>query len=540
MHIKLLMAVLLLALSGLACSAPQQAPLPAGDASQPKAGGTFLTPSVDDPFDYDMSYSGSSNINATFIKLGYSYLMRLKTGKDIGVTTAVIEPDLATSWEVSPDASAYTFHLRKGVKFPNVAPVNGRELTAADVKWSFEYMSRTGALKDAGLPAGQFAFMFEGMQSIATPDPYTVVVKFKEGFAPFLTYAASSDNVIMPKEIYTADGDFKQKLIGTGPFQPDFTNSQTGSSWTLKKNPSYYQEGMPYLDAMKIFIIKDAATQAAAFQTKQIDYIVSLDSGVADQLRLANPNAVEYDLSTPPNLLNVNLKTPPFDNLTVRKAISMSIDRDEGIKVLQGGKGGWSTAFSNSFADLFTQQEIKSFVKFDQAEARRLLQSTNLPMPIKAEMIFDPASQGVGPAAELLQAQLKKVGIELTLKQVTTNEATARRRAKQFETLLMTEASRADLDSSLSLAVLPTGAFNYMSIDDPKVNQLLVAQRKEVDVAKRREILRQIVRQLNETGLAIPLWQRTQYIFTQPHIQGWYHQADYRTIGSVWNTWINK
>lgn len=97
-----------------------------------------------------------------------------------------------------------------------------------------------------------------------------------------------------------------------------------------------------------------------------------------------------------------------------------------------------------------------------------------------------------------------------------------------------------DLDSSLSLVVLPTGAFNYMSIDDPKVNSLLSAQRKEVDVARRREILRQIVRQLNETGTAIPLWQRAQYIFTQPAIQGWYHQADYHTIGSVWNTWINK
>jgi peptide/nickel transport system substrate-binding protein len=172
----------------------------------PKSGGVFNVPVTDDIQDMDMSYTGSTNTNATPIKLGYSYLMRMKTSPDIAYSENVIEPLLAERWEVSPDASTYTFYLRKGVKFADLPPVNGRELTAEDVKWSFEYSSRTGAVKDAGLRRAQYGFLFEGMESITVVDPYTVSVKFEKGFAPFLTYAASSDNLIMPHEIYDEAG----------------------------------------------------------------------------------------------------------------------------------------------------------------------------------------------------------------------------------------------------------------------------------------------------------------------------------------------
>lgn len=241
----LALLVLSVALGGLACGAPQSASQALGADDKPRFGGTFNVPVGVDPNDYDMSYTGSTSTNPTFIKLGYSYLMRLKTGADIGVSERIIEPQLAERWDVSPDATTFTFHLRKGVRFANLPPVNGRELTSADVKWSYEYMSRTRTLQDAKLPASQFNWMFEGLESIQTPDPYTVVVKFKEGFAPFVNYAASSDNVIVPREIYDQDGHFKDRVAGSGPFQLDTSATQKGSSWLMKKNPTYFEEGKP-------------------------------------------------------------------------------------------------------------------------------------------------------------------------------------------------------------------------------------------------------------------------------------------------------
>src|SRR5689334_20162018 len=145
---------LVLALGAVACGSPQASPAPSA-GNTPQYGGTLNVPIADDPYDYDMSSAGSSNANPYVIKAAYDSLLGRKMGADIGYGTTVIQGGLADKWEVSPDAKVYTFYLRKGIKFANLPPLNGRELTSTDVKWSYEYMSRTGAVKDAKLAAGQ-------------------------------------------------------------------------------------------------------------------------------------------------------------------------------------------------------------------------------------------------------------------------------------------------------------------------------------------------------------------------------------------------
>lgn len=496
---------------------------------------------ADDPFDLDMTYTGSSNTNPYVIKNGYSSVLRLKTGSDLGYSDIVVEPNLAERWEVSQDGKTYTFHLRKGVKFANLPPVNGRELTAADVKWSFEYTSRTGAVKDAKLPPARYDYFFEGLESLQTPDPYTVVVKFKDVFAPFLTYVASSDNVIMPHEIYGQDGHFKDRLVGAGPFQPDFAASQKGTRFVLKKNPTYFEEGKPYLDEVNILIIREEATRLAAFQTKQVDYFVGgRDASVWDEVKRLVPDAVSYEFTNTPAILALNLTRPPFDNLKVRKAVSLGLDRDELVKVGAGGRGEWALAFSNMRNDLFTQQEIKSFIKSDQEQARRLLQEAGFSQGFQTDMIFSEADDETAKVAQLIQAQLKKVGIDILLKPLDPTENTKRRRAFDLNMMLLSEASRADLDGGLFLAVYTGGPSNYNKIADPKTDALIQAQRKEGDPAKRRELLREVLRHINESALAIPMYRTNQAIFTHPYVKDWYHSADLRTQGVARNVWLAK
>lgn len=538
-HSKLIALVGLTVLA-LACGAAATAPGetgPAPAAGPPQYGGTFTEFTPRDPFDYDISYAGSTGINGNYIRLGYSALMRLKTGPNIDYSQRVLEPLLAERWEVSPDATTFTFHLRKGVKFADLPPVNGREFTAADVKFSYEYMARTGVFKKLG--AGQLQWMFEGLESMQTPNPSTVVLKFKEAFVPFLYYAASSENGILPHEIYDQDGHFKDKLVGTGPFQPDFAASQKGSSWILKKNPTYFEKGLPYLDQVRILIIPDSATQGAAFQVKQVDTITTSDFRVAQEIRRATPEAVGIRYSNVNTRLVLSMTIPPLDNLKVRKAFSLALDRDEAIKVLQGGEGKWALQGTTFFEELFTEEEIKSFVKYDPAEAKRLLAEAGYPNGVTLEMRFTPSTAN-NTRLELIQAQVKKAGINMELKPMSAEQFDAEKRSGTFQMLVLGEPGGADLDAWLTLIAGPGSSFNYGGINDPKINELLVAERKEVNLEKRREIFRQLLRYANESAIMIPSWRGYSHIFMQPYVTGWHHQADYRSVGSVWNTWLVK
>lgn len=234
--------IVALALAGLACG-PAAQPQPQAASNQPRAGGYLNVAIETDPFDWDITYLGKSNPNNPGIGLAYLSLLRFKSGPEVEYVENVLLPDLAERWAVSPDARTFTFNLRKGVTYPAMTPVNGREVTAADVKWTLEYRTRTGAFADKKLPVDQAGFLLEGFDRVETPDPSTVMVHFKTPFAPFLNYAASRWNPIMPKEIYVQDGHLKDRIIGPGPYNLDTNASQKGTRLIWKKNPSYYDAG---------------------------------------------------------------------------------------------------------------------------------------------------------------------------------------------------------------------------------------------------------------------------------------------------------
>lgn len=189
-----------LALFAVACATPQQAPLPAGGqgATAPKYGGVLNVPVSNDPTNWDMTISKSvpNSVGAAML---YGTLLTYKVGPDIDYNQGVLAPKLAERWEVSNDASTFTFHLRRGVRFTDAPPLNGRELTSTDVKWSYEYGSRSGEFKDKQLGPSEYDFMFEGVDRIETPGPYTVAVHFKNPFAPFIQYAGADWNVVMAR-----------------------------------------------------------------------------------------------------------------------------------------------------------------------------------------------------------------------------------------------------------------------------------------------------------------------------------------------------
>ena len=129
--------------------------------------------------------------------------MGVKLGPSVDFNDVQLVPLLAEKWEISPDAKTYTFQLRKGVKFQNLPPVNGREFTSDDVKFSYEYSSRTGQFKESKLPPGKFVQYFEGLEKIETPDANTAVLHLKSG-NPDLLFQLGHGTAIMvePRSAY--------------------------------------------------------------------------------------------------------------------------------------------------------------------------------------------------------------------------------------------------------------------------------------------------------------------------------------------------
>ena len=197
-------------------------------------------------------------------------------------------PELAESWQQTDDLT-YVFHLHKGVRFHDVPPVSGRELTSADVKYSIERQMTDQPGKF------QHAYFFLGkLASIDTPDKYTVVFKTQEPYAPFMNYIANPWTVIVAREVVEKYGDLQKHAIGTGPFiMKDYRRDQEA---TFVKNPHYFKQGLPYLDEVRLQYVIDPAAATAAFRGQQTDIS-------------ASQNSPMWILSKPPTLGSVSHKS---------------------------------------------------------------------------------------------------------------------------------------------------------------------------------------------------------------------------------------
>ena len=504
-------------------------------AGQPIPGGTLNLLYNDDPQDFDVTYNGQSGTNGDSNKIAYDSLLSYKftPGAKADYWHSNLGPRLAESWKASPDAKSFTFKLRKGVKWADTAPVNGRELNSSDVKFSYEYLARFGEFKD--LPRSQQGFAFEGMTGIETPDPYTVVVNFKQGFAPFPKWAASGLTPIMPREIYDADGHLKDNQVGTGAHQLNRDATQAGSVWVFSKNPTYWNPGKPYLDEVRGIIVKDSATAHAAFQTKQVD-ILAVDELTATDIADTIPDAIRYDYPGNGYFIWMFTKKGPTEDFRVRQAISLAINPDAFINGPGQGLGRWSLGVEVPLFDLFSQEEVKKLRPYDPEKAKQLIKEAGYADGVDIEMTYSTSSgQTWISMAELAQAQLKRVGVNLVLKGTAYLESAKTRQEHKFQMNLITIRSRIDTDGVLFPTFFPGLRTNYAEVDDPILTKLLTDQRSEVDPAKRRELHREaVIYVTTKVTPLVNLYGRNSTTFWQPYLRKYAPHLDNRYFEEIW------
>jgi peptide/nickel transport system substrate-binding protein len=510
---------------------------------KPQTGGKFTLAVTTDPVDWDVSYTGKTPPAPMGLSEVYESLLGFQRGPNVPYGQLKVEPELAASYE-SPDAQTYTFHLRPGSTWANLPPVNGRPVTSDDIKFSFEYSSRTGAVASKKLPQAQFDWYFEGMQSIQTPDPQTVVVKFAEPFAPFLNYAAADYNVIMPHEIYDKDGSFKDSLVGTGPFQLDVASTQKGSKYVFKRNPTYHEKGLPYIDEIDWLVIPDSSAEVAAFQANRTDYLSGsvITTPQVAALQKAVPTAKLFsDLAVSPFNIYLNQRpgTGPLADMRVRQAIGLGIDRDEFINSIEGGQGGW--AMAGAFADTWTQAEIKQILKFDPQAAKQLLSAAGYSNGVELEFTY-PGSQFGDKSIQqyqLLQAQLKKIGVNLNLKSLDPTAYSQNNKTAKFTMNARGKDVSGDVDSYLYATYFSTSKANYNGCNDPKLDALILAQRHEPDPTKRRDAVRAASKYLNETAQGMAVNFGMNFEFISARVQNYAPQFEVDDVPGA-DTWLKQ
>jgi peptide/nickel transport system substrate-binding protein len=478
------------------------AALPRRAAAQtPKRGGTLTLRTWDPPhFDHILAHAYKTHVVVSFT---HSRLLRYKAGPTVRPGAFPIEGDLAESWQQTSDTT-YVFKIRRGVRFHAKPPVNGRELTADDVRYTFErLLSEKGSTN---------ASMFRSLDKIEALDRYTVRFALKEPFAWFLDMVANPmAAAIVARECVEKFGDLKKAdaVIGTGPWMLE--TYKPNVSLTLVRHPGYFVAGLPYIDRVEMIVDEDNASRIAAFLAGKYDVGWEFPGTInrsdwvqiADSLKKLRPGLKTAEF--PSNVVSdlaLRVDKAPFNDVRVRQAVSLALDRQGLIEAVLEGVGavnGPVPAALDEWALPIDQLgEGAKYYRHDPAEAKRLLTAAGYLGGFPASVCFATyGSTQLVDTMQLVLKQLKDVGIDAKLDQKEYGAYQATCRIGKFDSLTFGPLTPFLEPDNFLFGQYYTGEpRNRSHVNDPVLDDLLVRQRRTADVKARRDIIHQIQRHL--------------------------------------------
>lgn len=472
-------------------------PSPKAAAEQPKYGGILTIARDYDPPHFD-PHQESTRAIPEAIGAAYSGLFQFDPLDNDKIIT-----DLVQSWEAGLDGRSYTFRLHKGVSWHD-----GKPFSSADAKFSLERI----ASPPKGMVSPRQATL-AGIGAIETPDTDTLQVTLKRVQAGFVAQLALGHNLMLPIHVAEARGDMKREVVGTGPYR--FKNYQAGISCSLLKNTAYFIKGRPYLDGVTSFIIKDYATQFAALRTKQVHMAV-LRATAAETAKKEMPNIVVQ--TSKPMLgdsLTLNVQKRPFNDPRVRKAISLSIDRQSYIRSVRQGMatlaapmppGSWAIP-ADELANLPGYRQPKDA---DVAEARRLLAEAGFPEGFETK-ILTRSSQDYVKSAEFLNAALAKLQIKTALEIHETATYHDLRRRGLHSAMAQRYVINVNDPDDLVRHFQTASEENYSKWSDEKVDELIAKVSMSMDPVERKTFALELQRRILESATMILIsWDQSQ------------------------------
>jgi peptide/nickel transport system substrate-binding protein len=506
-------------LLGLAGAAAAGAVAPAAARAQaPKRGGTIAIRGVD-PLHFDPMLTSSFKTH-TAISFTHSRLVRHKAGPAVTPGTFPLEGDLAESW-TQPNETTYVFKLRRGVRWQPKPPVNGRELTAEDVRYSLE--------RFLTVPGNVLASTLRLVERVEAPDRFTVRVTLKEPSAWFLDMLAAPMAVaIVAKECVERFGDLKkaEACVGSGPWMLD--GYKPNQSLSFVRNPNYFVQGLPYIDRVEATVDEDAASRMSSFIAGKWD--IGYDGGVVfrtewaqirDTLRQRRPTLQTTDVLM--NIMShVSMRTdaPPFNDVRVRRAMSLAVDRQTIMDATSEGTGALNPPVPAGLKDwslpVAQLGDGARYYKRDLAEARRLLAAAGHGNGLPASICFTTYGSAIlVDQAQLILAQLKEAGIDARLDQKEYGAYFSTCFVGKFDSMAFGPQSNFLEPDGYLAQYLPGEARNQSHVEDAVATDLILRQRRTLDPTRRRELIHALQRHLAaqqyyvaiHSGLSVAVWE---------------------------------
>lgn len=444
-----------------------------------------------------------------------------------GPAKSALVPGLATKWEVSKDGKVYTFHLRAGAKFHN-----GAEVTAQDVVYTFDRMldPATKALNTDALDfivgaQERMAGKASSTSGLKTLDKYTVQITLENSFVPFLAIMASPQTSIMSEKFTRPLGSkyglTAETTCGSGPFiLKEWT---LNDHHTLVANPNYWR-GRPQLDKLVIKVVTDPETMRMLFETGEID-IFDCDFALSQiPYFTASTKWSKQVLSGPRAGLyyyTFNQKIKPFDDVRVRKAFQMAVDRKLLLEKLYYNQGQIENGIVPTGLIHYNPKQTK--IEYNPDKAKKLLAEAGYPNGVDMEiaLISAPSSQWQ-KMSEVVQQMVMKSGFRVKLTQM--DEAAFFATRKEGKLPMYTNIWSADFndpDNFFYTFFGPKGtvARSYNAIN-PDNFAALDKGRAETDFAKRGKLYNDLEKKIVIDQAAwLPMFSAKHLYVVQPRVK---------------------
>jgi peptide/nickel transport system substrate-binding protein len=434
---------------------------------------------------------------------------------------ASIVPDLATGWSWNEDGTELTFPLRQGVKWHD-----GKPFTAADVKCTWDLLIEQSSEKFRVNPRRT---TYKNLDRVTTNGDYEATFHLKRPQPAFLMFLAGGFAAVYPCHVPPAQ--MRQNPVGTGPFK--FGEFKPNERITVSRNTDYWKPGLPYLDGIEYTVMRNPATATLAFVSGKLDmtFPYQLTVQLLKDLQKQMPEAI-CEL-VPDGGINrhvlVNRDVPPFDNLDLRRAMGLSLDRKAFIDILSEGQGDIGGVLQPPPAGLWGMppeilRELPGYdpdVQKNRAQARQLLQQHGYgpDKRLKVKVTTRDLPFYRDPAVLLID-QLKEVYIDGELETVDTTAYFPKIRRKDFAVGLNLQTSGPDPDPTFDIFYGCGSSLNWDGYCNPEVDRLIEQLSIEAKQERRKQLAWAIERRLAEDVARPIIFYSRGATCWQPYVKG--------------------
>ncbi len=525
----------------LLLAAATAAVLSTGPALAQKSGGTLRSYIWDNPPSASIHEEATISTVFPFMPVFNNLVVFDQTKAEAGLDTIV--PDLAKSWVWDEAKTKVTFKLEEGVKWHD-----GKPFTAKDVKCTFDLVSGLATSED--FRKNPRKVWYHNVKEIAVNGDNEISFLLKAPQPSFLAILASGYSPVYP--CHVPQREMRTKPVGTGPFK--FVEFKRNESVSLAKNADYWKKGLPRLDRLDYRVIDNRSTRVLAFIAGDLDLTFVSDitvSGLKD-INAKTPNA-QCQFVPSNNTINmiVNAGAPPFDNLQVRKAMAMALDRPAFNTILAEGKSSIGTVMLPGPEGKWSMPPVElakipgygTDIEKNIADAKKIMEglgySPEKPLKVKVATRNIPLYRD--PAVIFID-QMKKIHIEGELEVVDTTIWHAKVQRKDYAVGLNTTGVGVD-DPDVNLVENYTckSDRNYTAYCNEEVDKLIFAQSRETDLAKRKQILWQAERKIAEDVARPIILHNRAATCWHPYVKGvTSHNNSLYNSWRMENAWLDK